>query len=549
MKKYALIITTALTALSVSAQETYENARLMETDLNGTARYVAMGGAMDALGADISTISTNPAGIGLFRHSTVSTSFGLVSQEDAHSFRTGSKTNASFDQIGFVWSNRTNKTSFFNFAFNFHKSQNFDYILSAAGKLDGNSSQNGLSHIKAIGEREMVDGKKEGASMYNFDAKDKCGTPYWTSMLDNLYYNAFIITDVDRQTNSCIVGWNPASDFLMNRANTGYIGEYDINLSGSINNRVYLGLTVGIHDVHYKGVSEYTENLLDNSGPAGKVTVSDERNITGTGFDVKAGVIFRPVESSPFRIGLSIASPTLYKLKTQNTTRLLNTTAYTGINPSYVAKGSYDFKLNTPWKFGLSLGHTIDQMVALGAGIEYADYGSIDTREITDEYYDSYYDSYTTESVSDHEMNHHTQETLKGVLQLKLGAEVKIDKNFAVRFGYNYASPMYKEDGTKDFTLDSYGTNCSSATDFTNWKDTNRFTCGFGYRYNNFNIDLAYQYSVRNGKFYPFQNGWGDYYYYDDNDKIACEQIDIISTPVNVTNKRHQLLLTLGYTF
>lgn len=52
--------------MPLAAQETYENAKLMKGDLNGTARYVGMGGAMEALGADISTISTNPAGIGLF---------------------------------------------------------------------------------------------------------------------------------------------------------------------------------------------------------------------------------------------------------------------------------------------------------------------------------------------------------------------------------------------------------------------------------------------------------------------------------------------------
>ena len=57
--------------LPATAQDTYESARLLGSDLNGTARYVGMGGAMDALGADISTISTNPAGIGLFRHSHV----------------------------------------------------------------------------------------------------------------------------------------------------------------------------------------------------------------------------------------------------------------------------------------------------------------------------------------------------------------------------------------------------------------------------------------------------------------------------------------------
>ena len=542
MKKFAIMITSVLATLTVSAQETYENARLMETDLNGTARYVAMGGAMDALGADISTISTNPAGIGLFRHSMVSTSFGIVSQEGAKNFRSGDKTNASFDQIGFVWSNRTNKTSFFNFAFNFHKSQNFNFILSAAGQLDGNSSQNGLSHVKAIGENNP----KTGASTYLYDEKDAMGTAWWTNQLDNLYYNTFI-WDAQSKT----PGWNAASDFLMNRANTGYIGEYDINLSGNINNRVYLGLTVGIHDVHYKGVSEYTEHLLGNDDdgnvvPVGPVTIDDERTITGTGVDVKAGIIFRPVESSPFRIGLSIATPTFYKLKSQSATRLLNGTPYQGPYPGYVAKSSYEFKLNTPWKFGLSLGHTIDQFVALGAGIEYADYGSIDSREITDEYYDYYYDTTTTESESDVEMNRHTSETLKGVVQLKLGAEVKVDKNFAVRFGYNYASPMYKESGSKDFDIDSYGTNCASATDFTNWKATNRLTCGIGYRYNNFSVDLAYQYSVRKGTFSPFQAAWGDYY---DGDVDNPEQIDITPTTVEVSNKRHQLLLTLGYTF
>ena len=60
-----------LAALPVMAQETYQNATVVAEDLNGTARYVGMGGAMEALGADISTIATNPAGIGLFRSSSV----------------------------------------------------------------------------------------------------------------------------------------------------------------------------------------------------------------------------------------------------------------------------------------------------------------------------------------------------------------------------------------------------------------------------------------------------------------------------------------------
>jgi hypothetical protein len=69
MKKIFLSVIVLAAAIPAVAQETYENAKIAVEDLNGTARYVGMGGAMDALGADISTISSNPAGIGLFRKS------------------------------------------------------------------------------------------------------------------------------------------------------------------------------------------------------------------------------------------------------------------------------------------------------------------------------------------------------------------------------------------------------------------------------------------------------------------------------------------------
>ena len=45
-------MTAAMLGTAVSAQETYDNAQLATKDLNGTARYVGMGGAMEALGAD-----------------------------------------------------------------------------------------------------------------------------------------------------------------------------------------------------------------------------------------------------------------------------------------------------------------------------------------------------------------------------------------------------------------------------------------------------------------------------------------------------------------
>ena len=90
MKTRFFLTAAAMAALMpLAAQETYENAKIATEDLNGTARYVGMGGAGDALGADISTISTNPAGIGLFRHSKVDVSAGMVSQQDATDYSEG----------------------------------------------------------------------------------------------------------------------------------------------------------------------------------------------------------------------------------------------------------------------------------------------------------------------------------------------------------------------------------------------------------------------------------------------------------------------------
>ena len=545
MKKIAMGLC-MLAALPAAAQETYEDANLVTGDLNGTARYVGMGGAMEALGADISTISTNPAGIALFRKSQVSLSGGFTAQQDAKDFNNASKAHANFDQIGLVWAKFVDEKSSVNLAFNYHKSRDFNYILSAAqDRLDRPASQNALSYIKAIGDR-----RSDGVSDFSVNSErgNYYGDFYWTSQLDNLYYNTFIL-DQD-----AVPGYNLADGYDMKRASKGYIGEYEFNISGNIKDRVYLGMTFGYQDVHYRGYSEYTENLNGEVGqtgaygPIGSVTVSDRRKITGWGYNFKLGAIFRPIEDSPFRIGLSFASPTFYDLTTSNYTYLLNNSSSPAAwNERYVAYDDYDFRLNSPMKFGVSLGHTVGNYLALGASYEYADYGATDPRIKDGEYYDWYMDDYYSSSSRDHAMKDHTENTLKGVSTLKLGAEYKPVPEVAFRAGYNYVSPMYKSSGFKDGFIESYGTNVASATDYTNWKSTNRLTLGVGYSHKNFFADLAYQYSTQKGDFYPFMDAYADDYYgAGDND---YDKIDNYATKTEVENNRHQLIVTLGYKF
>ena len=540
--KYIFFAVSLFAALSANAQETYENAKLAGEDLNGTARYVGMGGAMEALGADISTIGSNPAGIGLFRHSNVSLSAGLLMQSDGKEFSNGKKTNLSFDQIGGVYTTRTGQKSFLNFGFNYHKSKNFDYILNAAGSLNG-SSQNKQSYIKGLLGDENSGGffvrkDKNGKNVGYVDATPPSpSTPpnvaYTWSQIDDLYWNSLI------PGSTGTYNYEKATGYTLDRAHTGYIGNYDFAVSGNLNDRVYLGLTFGMKDVNYKGYSEYRENLNN----AGGVLVRDERKVTGSGFDITAGVIVRPVAESPFRIGAYVKSPTWYDLTTSNTTGLVYAQG-TKNKESYISN-SYDFKMWTPWKFGFSLGHTIGNNIALGATYEYENYANINSRVNNGGYYDYYYDQYYESSIPDKNMNAHTKEVLKGVSTLKLGIEYKPVSNVALRMGYNYVGAKYASDRQKDPGLASFGTAYSSTTDYTNWGEINRFTLGVGYQVKKFNIDLAYQYSAQKGSFAPFSNV-KDVTYTSGTTTITESNIASIT---DVKNNRSQLLLTLGYRF
>lgn len=546
MKKIFSLMAAAMLTTAATAQETYDNAPLAQKDLNGTARYVGMGGAMEALGADISTMGTNPAGIGMFRRSIINGSFGFSSQSDAEEFNGADKTKMSFDQAGFVYSMRSGRSSFVNFGFTYNKSRNFNQILTAAGRLNG-ASQNKLSGMKNYNGIYAL--RSKNGTLSSPDAT--------CSQLDYLYSNVIlgdgnsILADkngnmIGDNTDGFLIrkdGFSPtfynATDYSFGRESSGYIGEYNFNISGNSNDRFYWGLTFGLYDVHYDATTQYTENLVDGSNSIGKVTLSDRRKITGSGFDVKAGIIFRPVEESPFRVGLYVHTPTWYDLTSKNYTRLDN-----NLQEKYGAHDygdineAYDFKFYTPWRFGASIGHTVGNYLALGATYEYADYSTSDIR-INDGGTIDYWGNYYDESHSDEAMKQNIKQSLKGVHTLKLGMEFKPERNWAVRLGYNYVSPMYNKEGYKDGTINSYGTYYSSTTDYTNWKATNRITAGVGYSCRNWTIDLAYQYSQTDGDFYPFMG-------YVDNEN---KKYNNVCDAVKVSNKRNQLLLTLGYKF
>lgn len=528
MKRRMIIITCACLAMtSVSAQSLYDAARLSGSELNGTARFVGMGGALGALGGDISVIGTNPAGIGIYRSNDVALSFGFNNTAAKSNFN-GSvmkddRTRASFDQIGFVYSNKIgNNTSlrYVNFAFNYHKRKNFNEVFSMGGDLDGFSQTYQMSTML-----NRLDDPPFSKTDFNDVIANK--NPY----TDRNFYDVPYLSMMGIRTglvnwdgNGC-AGFDGVNNNYISRTEGG-INQYDFNIAFNIEDRVYLGATLGVYDVNYTRYSSYSENLLDvNGADNGYYTLENWMNTEGTGIDLKLGVIARPFENSPFRIGFAVHTPIWYNL-TDSYTADLSSDVLSSEEPyrqnlaDYLHPGTvWDYQVQTPWKFNVNMGTTVSNVLALGAEYEYEDYSSIKVNDA---------DGQEQLGTSD------AKDFLKGVHTLRLGMEARIAPEFSFRVGYNYTTAVFKNESYKE--LLNYNTYTDS--EYNNTKQRNTVTFGVGYRGSVIYADLAYKYDMYKSDFYAF----------DDSRSTDSGIIEHLPA-AKVDNSRHQLLLTIGARF
>jgi hypothetical protein len=149
VKKIALILLVLFGALEiVKSQNEVDALRYSRTTFGGTARYMAMGGAFGALGADFSTLSSNPAGIGLYKKSefsfTPSLYFGKTKSEYNGFQSDDSKTNFNVSNAGMVFSTEPNNhersiLKNLQFGIGLNRINNFNNRMLIQGNNDENS--------------------------------------------------------------------------------------------------------------------------------------------------------------------------------------------------------------------------------------------------------------------------------------------------------------------------------------------------------------------------------------------------------------------------
>ena len=144
-KIYLLLSMFIAAASSASAQDSYDAQTLSQSDLNGTSRFVGMGGALGALGGDISVMGTNPAGTGLYRKSDAAFTISGVFAGDGAMGHDGSR--MSFDQGGLLVAFDMDNPSgqglqYVNFGVNYQKKRNFlSNLHTSIGGLNNTFSQ------------------------------------------------------------------------------------------------------------------------------------------------------------------------------------------------------------------------------------------------------------------------------------------------------------------------------------------------------------------------------------------------------------------------
>ena len=527
-------IALALMALALcgtaQAQDIYKVEALSGSDLSGTSRYVGMGGAMNALGADLSTMGSNPAAIGMYRRSDVAFTFGGTVQPDARAMGDISKGRASFDQAGFVYSmnGKTGGNSYINFGFNYQKRRNFKNFIG----LDNVATPSGLSQSWQMQEMAYSGGTALDLS------QGGSGTSYTTPLVVNGYDAQMIYKDSEGN-------WKPRNSHAYSyyKSTWGSVQQYDLNLSANFDNRVYFGVTMGIYNVDTHSSLDYGEQLTE-----GNYLMRYDERLTGTGFDAKFGLVFRPIEESPFRIGLAVSTPTFYSLTQSGFLTMDAPFEYTDkngakYNTTYAeySMGDFDYRIRTPWRINISMATTVSNVFAIDAEYEVARYSGAQVRYSDGNGYTDYWGDYHRASTTrDREMDKEIDAYLNTVQQFRIGAEARLAPGLFLRAGYNFVSSPFNKNAYLNLYTNSPSYLYSLNTDYVNLGCINRATVGLGYRHKHVYADLSYQ----------FQRQWADVYAFRataSGEGTRNEQ-NLLSAQ-SAKLDRHNVMLTLGYKF
>jgi hypothetical protein len=473
MKKYLFTAAAILAAAATYAQSDLNTAadavRYSLDNITGTARFRAMGGAMGAVGGDVSAMTVNPAGSAIFNFNsgTISVS-SYNTKNEANYYGTGTaKRDNSIDlnQVGGVFVfNNANPDAFmkkFTLGFDYENTNSFDNSYFLAGNSGNSIDRYFLRYANGIGNEGSI--PLSTLNNGNYDSM---------SFIDQqayLGYNAYIFNPVADTDNTTYTSNVPQTGNYSQQSsinNTGYNGKIALNFAAQLKERFYVGANLNVHVTNYISTTSFYE---DTNAPSAAglqyVRFDNERYTYGGGFSLDLGGIVKVTEQ--LRAGLAWKSPTWLRLQDEITQAIASScpecAGNTGGNVSVFNPGmTYildDYTIKSPGKWTGSLAYVFGKSGLVSVDYSLQDYSNT---KFTSARYGA--------------INKELSQTLDTAGELRLGTEWRVN-NISFRGGYRFAQSPYK--------------NGSTVGDLTGYSG------GVGISFGGSKLDLAYSWYQR----------------------------------------------------
>ena len=494
MKIKKLLIIMLFFSYEIALAQSHEEALFFSTqNYIGTARSSAMGNAFGALGADMTSIHINPAGLGLYRTFNMSFTLGLGMNEIS-TYYMGNK---YVDKSG-------------NFNLN-------SLGISSVGKKDIENDWRRINYsfsynrTKRIKNSYQIMGFNNSSSM--IDVFNDLAQGQLISELNQFYEGAAFWVDLIDQNTDDEGDWLNNGQFFQQVAsgqkqrflssNFGSMGEFQVSFASSYKDNLYLGGSISVPHIDYSSETFYLENnFTDTSSSVQSFSMLNSLYTSGLGINFKIGGIYRVNDN--LRIGLSWHSPSFFNMQDEwemrmNADHSINDSTY---SYSYTSDyGIYNYKLVTPMKLISSAAFILNKKIIFSGDLEWIDYSSMNLKGSDVDYFNS--------------QNNFINQRYRSTYNSKLGVEINLSP-ILLRAGYSrFGNPIVND------ILDNEGDN--------NFNDSQLWSFGFGVRNNYSYIDFAYVYSENQ------ENKW----LYNRN----------YVSPAKIVNSDHNIVVTLGWKF
>lgn len=494
MKIYIITILSICSLISLDAQNFSDALRYSRTLSSGTARSIAVGNSIGALGADFSIVGINPAGLATYAKSEFMFSPSFVTGNIDASYNGGGLQASSLgnkfylENVGYVNANIVrgySSLSRSNWSIGLSRIADFNETISYSGFDDKSITERWLENADGINAADL-DNFESGLA-YDAEAIYDIGS--------DLLYEADIFEE-ESVNKEQIVERN------------GGINELSFTWAGNYNEKFSLGFGLGVPIINFEETKTYFENDNGDMVPVfNELSFRENLSVSGTGINFKIGAILHSIPN--IRIGLSYISKSWYIVNEDFDTDIGY--SYTIDDETFTSRvesplGSFRYRLSTPSRLRLDAAYLLtsgDIKGFISAGLQYLNYAS---------------NSFNLGAYSSNPADIQYGEQINGM----------IDNELASAFNYNLGVELAKS----HWRIRAGVIFQSSPFDVDSGEADNIYSAGLGYRANKIFIDLAWRGLANTEAYSP----------YDISDPARLQQ-------VNIDKSTNKFVLTTGFKF